>query len=137
MDIHDNVIPASNSVMAHNFYLLGHYYKNQKWQVIADQMLANVYDDMEHYGSSYSNWSLLLLLMLKGLTEINSIGTNNINSEAISTILNHYTLISYHQELPISTEYKKDGVYVCSKGICHPQLTEFSKLEELLGENLS
>ena len=136
MDIHDNVIPASNSVMAHNFYLLGHYYKNQNWQGIADQMLANVYDGMEQYGSGYSNWSLLLLRMLKGLTEINSIGSNNINPESISTISNHYTLVSYHQELPISAEYKKDGVFVCSKGICHPQITEFSKLEELLSENL-
>ena len=136
MDIHDNVIPASNSVMANNFYLLGHYYKNQKWQGIADQMLANVYDGMEQYGSGYSNWGLLLLRMINGLTEINSIGTKNINSESISTILNHHTLVSYHQELPISREYKKDGVYVCSKGICHPQITEFRKLEELLYENL-
>jgi uridine phosphorylase len=79
---------------------------------------------------------LLLLRMLNGLTEINSIGNNNINSESISTILNQYTLVSYHKELPVSSEYKNDGVYVCTKGICHPIISEYSKLEELLSENL-
>ena len=135
MDIYDNVIPASNSVMANNFYLLGHYYKNIEWQEIANQMLANVYDGMEQYGSGFSNWGLLLLRMINGLTEINSIGKNTINSDSISTILNQYTLVSYHQELPISKEYKNDGVYVCTKGICHPVISEYSKLKVLLDKN--
>jgi uncharacterized protein YyaL (SSP411 family) len=136
MDIYDNVIPASNSVMANNFYLLGHYYKNIEWQEIANQMLANVYDGMEQYGSGFSNWGVLLLRMINGLTEINSIGKNTINSDSISTILNQYTLISYHKELPISKEYKNDGVYVCTKGICHPVISEYSKLKVLLDKNL-
>lgn len=136
MDVNDNVTPSSNSVMAHNFYLLGIYFKNEKWQEISKQMLANVYDEMEQYGAAYSNWGLLLLRMINGLTEINIIGKNTINSDSISTILNQYTLVSYHQELPISKEYKNDGVYVCTKGICHPVISEYSKLKVLLDINL-
>lgn len=61
MEINDNVIPASNSVMAHNFFKLGRLYYDAKMIDRSKQMLANVYDGMEQYGSGYTNWALLLM----------------------------------------------------------------------------
>jgi uncharacterized protein len=61
MEINDNVIPASNSVMAHNFFRLGHLFYRQDLIDQAKQMLANVYEGMEQYGSGYTNWALLLM----------------------------------------------------------------------------
>jgi hypothetical protein len=63
MEINDNVIPASNSVMAHNFFKLGHLFYRQDLIEQSRQMLANVYDGMEQYGSGYTNWALLLMNM--------------------------------------------------------------------------
>jgi uncharacterized protein YyaL (SSP411 family) len=75
MELNDNVIPASNSVMAHNFFRLSFFYRNDEWRKTAEQMLANVYDGMEMYGSGYSNWALLLLQMIDGMEEIEIVGS--------------------------------------------------------------
>lgn len=61
MEINDNVIPSTNSQMANNLFLLGKYFSQDEWTDKARQMLANVYDGMENYGSGYSNWAWLLM----------------------------------------------------------------------------
>lgn len=61
MEINDNVIPSSNSVMAKNLFYLGHLFDRSDWKEDAQLMLMNIYDGMEHYGSGYSNWAELLL----------------------------------------------------------------------------
>jgi uncharacterized protein len=60
-EIVDNVIPASNSSMAKAFFYLGNYFEEKKYSDIAIQMLSNVKDAMSTYGSSYSNWAMLML----------------------------------------------------------------------------
>jgi uncharacterized protein YyaL (SSP411 family) len=76
MELNDNVIPASNSVMAHNFHRLSYFYRNEEWRGYAEQMLANVYEGMEMYGSGYSNWALLLLQLIDSMEEIEIVGPN-------------------------------------------------------------
>ncbi|MDC7994634.1 thioredoxin domain-containing protein [Altibacter sp. HG106] len=56
----DNVIPASNSIMAHNLFLLSHYYDVPKYAETAKQMLHNVQPELEKYPDSFSNWIDLL-----------------------------------------------------------------------------
>jgi uncharacterized protein len=70
MDNNDNVIPASNSVMCHNLFLLGHFFANEEYIKVAQQMLMNVYHGMENYGSGYSNWALTLMNFTHGFKEI-------------------------------------------------------------------
>lgn len=57
----DNVIPASNSIMAKNLYKLSHLTFNASYSEKAAQMLHNVSADIESYPSSYSNWLDLML----------------------------------------------------------------------------
>ncbi len=61
MEITDNVIPASNSVMANVLYDLGILLDKTDYKDKAKQMLVNVYGDMKQYSSSYSNWAILSL----------------------------------------------------------------------------
>jgi len=61
MELNDNVIPSGNSVMANVLFELGHFMGKPAHIERATQMLANMYDGMEHYGSGYSNWGILLL----------------------------------------------------------------------------
>ena len=61
MELTDNVIPASNSVMAHNLFRLSQLYYTKNDSEQAMQMLTNMYDGMEMHGSDYSNWARLLL----------------------------------------------------------------------------
>ena len=59
MEIEDNVIPASNSIMANNLFKLSHYFSNSYYLKVSEQMLHNVKAKTRQYGSGYSNWLLL------------------------------------------------------------------------------
>lgn len=61
MDINDNVLPSGNSLMATNFYRLGKLFLKEEYTRDAKQMLMNIYEGMEQYGSGYSGWGSLLL----------------------------------------------------------------------------
>lgn len=56
----DNVIPASNSIMAKNIFDLSHHFDNEKYRITASKMLHNVQPEIESYPSGYSNWLDLL-----------------------------------------------------------------------------
>ena len=51
----DNVMPASNSVMGNNLYVLSLLFHNDYYQKIALQMLHHIIPNMD-YASAYSNW---------------------------------------------------------------------------------
>ena len=61
MEIKDNVIPGSNSILAHNLFLLGHYYSNPTYSKTAQKMLNNVKEDALQYPTEYYNWLNLML----------------------------------------------------------------------------
>jgi uncharacterized protein YyaL (SSP411 family) len=82
MEINDNVIPSSNSVMAHNFRKLGELYYRKDLGDRSRQMLANVYDGMEQYGSGYSNWALLLMDYVCTSYVVAITGTGNTEEKA-------------------------------------------------------
>ncbi|MBL4662729.1 MAG: thioredoxin domain-containing protein [Flavobacteriaceae bacterium] len=56
----DNVIPASNSIMAKNLFILAHHFDEKNYASTAAQMLKNVQSEMEQYPSGFSNWLDLL-----------------------------------------------------------------------------
>ena len=132
MEIHDNVIPSSNSVMARNFFQLGTYFREERWTENARQMLANIYDGMETYGSGYSNWAHLLLEMNQGLTEVHIIELQS--NEKITWPEN--SLISHHKEIPMSASYAT-GIFVCAKGTCYPALTPLNAAKKLIEEDIN
>ncbi|WP_295771873.1 thioredoxin domain-containing protein [uncultured Mucilaginibacter sp.] len=69
-EIMDGVISSSNSVMARNLKRLGMLYEISRYEEISAQLLRNVMPFMGKYGSSYSNWCLLLLEEISGLYEV-------------------------------------------------------------------
>ncbi|TDD96512.1 thioredoxin domain-containing protein [Flavobacterium cellulosilyticum] len=56
----DNVIPASNSVMAKNLFHLSIYFENSHYEKTSQQMLQNILPNIS-YPSAYSNWMDLAL----------------------------------------------------------------------------
>jgi uncharacterized protein YyaL (SSP411 family) len=74
MELSDNVIPASNSSMAHALFLLGQYFYNEEDLVRAQQMLANSEANMKQYANFYSNWLRLYLLMGEKHFEVAVVG---------------------------------------------------------------
>jgi uncharacterized protein YyaL (SSP411 family) len=60
MEIADNVIPAANSVMAKNLYILGHYFYKDDYIDKSKKMLENVKQDALKGGAYYANWDILM-----------------------------------------------------------------------------
>ncbi|RAR48180.1 thioredoxin domain-containing protein [Flavobacterium lacus] len=59
-EIEDNVIPASNSVMASNLFKLSVYFENSHYEEIARQMIAQVIPSVD-YPSAFSHWLIAAL----------------------------------------------------------------------------
>jgi uncharacterized protein YyaL (SSP411 family) len=75
-EIMDGVIPASNSVMAHNLKKIGLLFDEQEYLDISAQLLRNILPHLAKYGSAYSNWSSLLLNEVFGIYEVAITGAN-------------------------------------------------------------
>jgi uncharacterized protein YyaL (SSP411 family) len=69
-EIMDSVTPSSNSVMAHNLKKLGLLFDEASYTEISAQLLRNVVPQIAKYGSSYSNWAMLLMDEIYGVNEI-------------------------------------------------------------------
>lgn len=73
IEVHDNVIPASNSQMALNLYHLGIYYNNNYKQQ-ARKMLGHVSQPLFKDPGYFANWGLLLLEQTLPLYEVAIVG---------------------------------------------------------------
>jgi uncharacterized protein YyaL (SSP411 family) len=72
----DNVIPASNSIMAFNLKRISQFFDEKRYEKIYQHLLKMVQPQMKSYGSGYSNWASLLLEEVNGCYEIAITGTN-------------------------------------------------------------
>ena len=80
MEVNDNVMPSGNSTMALNLFNLAKLVRKEDYRSHAEQMLVNVYDGMENYGSGYSNWAILLDAFTNGSFEFVCTGSEAKNS---------------------------------------------------------
>jgi len=60
MELSDNVIPSSNSAMAKNLYVLGHYFYKDNYIEIAKKMLGNLQKSTLTGGTYFANWDILM-----------------------------------------------------------------------------
>ncbi len=84
----DNVIPASNSMMAKNLFVLAHHFDDNKFSNTTKQMLHNVQPEIENYPSGYSNWLDLLINYQHNYFEVVIVGNDAF--EKLSEINNKY-----------------------------------------------
>lgn len=134
MEVNDNVIPSSNSVMARNLFYLSKYYYNKEYEAQATQMLANVYDGMEMYGSGYSNWAILLNHMVFGFYEFVVVGGNaetkyaDLLTRKLPKVLfacsKTESSLSIFQDKPIVEEAL---IHLCTSGTCFMPTEEVDK----------
>ncbi|HZY80681.1 MAG TPA: thioredoxin domain-containing protein, partial [Cyclobacteriaceae bacterium] len=76
-EIFDNVIPASNSVMAMNLLVLGTIFDNNSWKDIATQMTGKLLKTIESEPTYLSNWGMCLAAMTTGLAEVAIVGSQS------------------------------------------------------------
>jgi uncharacterized protein len=139
MEIEDNVIPASNSIMAKNLFKLSHYYANSYYIKVSEQMLQNVIENAQKYGSGYSNWLQLLSNFVGEFYEIAISGKDALNQ--IKEINQQYIpnkLIAgstKKSNIPLLEHRfieKETFIYVCVNSACNlPEKETKKALEQL------
>jgi uncharacterized protein len=140
-EVMDNVIPSSNSVMAHNLFKLGHLFDNNRYTDISSQQLRNVRPHIKSYGSGYSNWAMLLLNHVFGIFEITVTG---IEAEAKrkefekNYIPNKIFLGGTSGTLPLLQDKwnSETKIFVCQNKTCSLPVTEVSDaIKQIVNRN--
>ncbi len=125
MEIADNVIPGSNSILAHNLFLLGHYYSNETYAAIAQKMLNNVKGDALQSPAEYYNWLDLMLNYTDDYFEVAISGkeaiskTNQLQSYYLPNIL--IAGATKNSKLPLLENRfieNETYIYVCVEKTC-------------------
>lgn len=124
MEIQDNVIPSSNSAIAKNLFVLGHYFSDTEQINLAKQMLLNVKDDLLRFPSAYANWLQLLQYMIYNYYEVCFAGLESqqqFKKFSSSYNPNVLTCVSIGKsELPLMENRNTNEklIYVCNDGAC-------------------
>ncbi|GLU42674.1 thioredoxin domain-containing protein [Allomuricauda sp. NBRC 101325] len=74
IEVDDNVISSSNSIMATNLFKFSKLYPENNYGAIAKQMLKNVQKDFIRRGQGFSNWLHLVLYFNRDFYEIAIVG---------------------------------------------------------------
>jgi len=125
-EFHDNVIPASNSVMARNLFYLANYFEKPEWGQQSSDMLRDMKRLLNKYSSSYTNWGILLLHHVFPFYTMVICGPEAIEhlKEANQRFLPNTLLApskGENSELPVfENRYDAPNTwhYVCSMGAC-------------------
>jgi uncharacterized protein len=123
-EIEDNVMPASNSVMANNLFVLSILFNNTYYEKIALQMLHHIIPKID-YPSAYSNWLNFWMNLSEDNKELAVCGANAlINIKKINAAYLPHIIVAgsiKNSELPFLENRfieNQDLFYVCQNKAC-------------------
>lgn len=139
IETEDNVIPASNSIMAKNLLKLGHFYENNHYLKVSKQMVHNITPSIENYGSGYSNWLDVYSNFSSSFYEVAILGENALQkAKEIQTAFIPNKIIAAstkENESPLLQNRFIEGetmIYVCVNNACNlPTNSSKIALEQL------
>ncbi len=122
----DNVVPASNSIMAKNLYKLSKLFPEEKYEDLVEPMMKSIQSNFVNSAPNHANWLQLSLFMNQPFYEIAIVG-DDFKAKAKA-------LYSHYQPNTIMAGTQKDSkidmlkerydeaytlVYVCQHGLCN------------------
>ncbi len=125
LEVSDNVVPASNSMMAKNLFKLSRFFPEGPYGALAEQMLKNMQDNFHEQGQNHANWMQLGLYMSQPFYEIAVVG--NSYKETAQKIgaayLPNVLLAGTEKEgtlgmLKNRFQPEETPIYICTKGVC-------------------
>lgn len=138
-EIHDNVIPASNSVMARNLYRLSWLLDRSDYREIAASMLNGIAEHMIAYPSGYSNWAQLMLDLENNHMEVAVAGAESIG--LLRELQKHYLpCVTFcagvaENNLPLLQGRFVKGktlIYICQNNTCQLPVDTVENALELI-----
>ncbi|MGX1928785.1 thioredoxin domain-containing protein [Flagellimonas sp. 2504JD4-2] len=126
----DNVISASNSIMAKNLLKYHKLFSKEGYGEMAEQMVKNVQADFDESAQGFANWLHLVLYKNQNFYEIAVVGENfnDLGKEIASNYLPNSILVGSPKEGTIEllkSRYNEGQtlVYVCIEGACKLPVT--------------
>jgi uncharacterized protein YyaL (SSP411 family) len=138
----DKVIPASNSVMAKNLYLLGLYFYDADFLDKSKQMMHNVTQTIidNEQPNFYSNWCSLYGMMVNPPYEVAIVGKDyaSLQKDWQAQYLPNAILLGGAKEgsLELLQSKLQEGetfIYVCQNKVCKFPVQEVAAAVDLLG----
>ncbi|WP_396158403.1 thioredoxin domain-containing protein [Flavobacterium sp.] len=138
-EVEDNVIPASNSVLADALFKLSIYFNNSYYEKVSQQMVQNIVPTVD-YPSAFSNWLTVLLDFSEQNKELAICGNNAL--EYLYTLNQKYlpniiiagsTSIS---TLPfLENRFSDNGTlfYLCQNKTCQKPTTDIKEISQEIG----
>lgn len=143
VEITDNVIPSSNSIMAKNLFLLGHYFYNKEYLGKSSKMLKGIVADLPEYNIYYYNWFSLLFMEYYPFYEVAVVGDNynQVKEELNNRYIPNILLLGGRDEgsLELLKNKRIHGetfIYVCRNKSCKLPVTDVKKAIDLINFDL-
>jgi uncharacterized protein YyaL (SSP411 family) len=121
----DNVIPSSNSVMAHNLFTLGHLLARGEYLELSASMMQKMQGRFEQYPMGFAHWGRLILLHLHPFYEVVVVGPSARSrvKSMIGEFLPHALVAGSkgQSDLPLfhnRLEGELTRIYVCRDNVC-------------------
>jgi len=137
-ELSDNVIPSSNSVMAHVLNQMGLYFDIEEWTDLSRSMLNKVAESMQKNGRYFSNWAILACYESFNWSEVVIIGENSKElAEKLNREYGYYTLAASNSDsnLPLFAHRHVEGktpLYVCRNKTCKLPVYSLAEAKSLL-----
>lgn len=126
IEYNDNVIPASNSVMAKNLFKLGKLLGDLKYVEKAELMLKNIQEKIPEYPQYFSNWLDLMLNFTHPFYEIAITGKefSTLAESLQKNYLPNCVICASNEETELALlknriKPGKNLIYVCREGSCN------------------
>jgi uncharacterized protein YyaL (SSP411 family) len=135
-EVEDNVIPASNSVMADALFKLSIYFNNSYYEKVCQQMVQNMIPTVD-YPSAFSNWLNVLLHFSEQNKELAICGDNAL--EYLNKLNRNYlpNIIiagsSIVSNLPFLANRFSDNetlFYLCQNKTCQKPTTDLKEISQ-------
>ena len=141
MELSDNVIPSSNSEMAKNLFLVGHFLNKDEYISKAKQMLINVEADVQRNIYFYANWGMLQALFTSPLYEVAIMGDDfkNKRQQFDEHYLPNVILLGGNADSKLALLENKmvngqTTIYVCRDKSCELPVGEVEKALRQIGK---
>ncbi|MCD6555590.1 MAG: thioredoxin domain-containing protein [Bacteroidales bacterium] len=138
-EISDNVIPASNSVIAKNLYMLGLYFTDELYLETAKKMIAGMEENTLSNINYFAGWASLNQHFSKPSYELVIIG-KDYKYFAQKLLKSYRPDIIFagsmkESNIPIFKDRYKEGetlIYVCKNNVCNQPVKTVKEAEKLL-----
>ncbi len=142
IELSDNVIPASNSQMARNLFVLGCLQGRENYALRAEKMVKQMVSQVVKHPSFHANWASLLADIIGGPTTMSILGEESL--AFLRELTKHYLpnvifsgkLVTLDREV-IENHSEKDVtlIYICHQKTCFSPVKTVGEALEILGRH--